>query len=94
MKINDIAHKHWAWIEKVGWHNKSELEYLALIASEVGELIQACRLIQSQAKRADEVADILLRVMDFAVMQGIDIEAALKTKMKLNAERGTRGRLK
>ena len=37
MDINDIATRHYEWVEQMGWHNKTVLEALALIASEVGE---------------------------------------------------------
>jgi len=38
--------------------------------------------------------DIVLRVLDIAYWQGIDIEQELLNKMKKNEQRGTRGRLK
>lgn len=35
----------------------------------------------------DEVADLLILILDFAKRKGIDIEAALARKMKINRER-------
>lgn len=35
--INQIAKRHYAWVDRMGWHNKTVLEALALISSEIGE---------------------------------------------------------
>ena len=35
MQINEIAARQYDWVERMGWHNKTVLEALALIASEV-----------------------------------------------------------
>jgi len=37
MEINEIARRTHEWIKRMGWDNKTVLESLALIASEVGE---------------------------------------------------------
>ena len=42
MDINDIAARQYEWVERMGWHNKTVLEALALIASEVGEAAAEC----------------------------------------------------
>jgi len=94
MKINEIAEKNYQWVESMGWHNKSVLEALALVASEVGEAINECRHEEPTPALKEELADIILRVLDIAHWQGINIEAAILAKMKVNQERGTRGRLK
>ena len=36
MNINKIAELNYEWVERMGWHNKTTLEALALVASEVG----------------------------------------------------------
>jgi len=36
MTLQEIAERQWDIAEKNGWHNKTPLEYLALICSEVG----------------------------------------------------------
>jgi NTP pyrophosphatase (non-canonical NTP hydrolase) len=35
--ISDLCKRQFDWVERMGWHNKTVLESLALIASEVGE---------------------------------------------------------
>lgn len=94
MKINELAKKNYDWVERMGWHNKTTLEALALVASEVGEAINECRGEKPTDNFAEELADIVLRVLDIAHWQGIDIELELLNKMKKNEQRGTRGRLK
>ena len=90
--ISGIAHAQHEWVERMGWHNKTVLEALALIGSEVGEAVNECRGDKPTGKLGEELADIILRVLDLTVTQGIDIEAQLLRKMAINEARGTRGR--
>jgi NTP pyrophosphatase (non-canonical NTP hydrolase) len=94
MTINEIAEQNYLWVEKMGWHNKTPLEALALVASEVGEAINECRHEKPSEHFSEELADIVLRVLDLAHWQGIDMEKALLLKMAKNEQRGNRGRLK
>ena len=93
MNINDIAKKQFDWVERMGWHNKTVLESLALIASEVGEAVNECRGESPTVEFETELADIILRVVDLAQSQGIDLEKVIAAKMEVNEKRGTRGRL-
>lgn len=92
MDINTIAARQYAWVERMGWHNKTVLEALALIASEVGEAVNECRGEKPTEALGEELADIILRVADLAQCQGIDLASAIKSKMDVNEKRGTRGR--
>jgi NTP pyrophosphatase (non-canonical NTP hydrolase) len=92
MNINDIAARQYEWVERMGWHNKTVLEALALIASEVGEAVNECRADKPTPEFGSELADIILRVADLAYEQGIDLSSAIESKMTLNEQRGTRGR--
>jgi len=94
MNINDIAEKNFLWVEKMGWHNKTPLEALALVASEVGEAINECRNEHPSDAFGEELADIILRVLDLAHWQGIDIDKEINQKMIKNEIRGNRGRQK
>lgn len=94
MKLNDIAKKNFLWVEKMGWHNKTLLEALALVASEVGEAINECRNEQPSDEFGEELADIILRVLDLAHWQGLDMEKEITQKMLINEQRGNRGRQK
>lgn len=92
MQINEIAAKQYDWVERMGWHNKTVLEALALIASEVGEAVNECRGEKPSAEFGTELADIILRVADLAQWQGIDLAATIANKMRINEANGTRGR--
>ena len=41
---------------------------------------------------ATELADIILRVVDLAHLQGINLAEVIAAKMAINEQRGTRGR--
>lgn len=92
MEINEIAARQYDWVERMGWHNKTVLEALALIASEVGEAVNECRGAAPTQEFGTELADIILRVADLAQWQGINLAEVIAAKMALNEARGTRGR--
>jgi len=92
LSINDIAAKQYNWVERMGWHNKTVLEALALIASEVGEAVNECRGDAPTAEFGVELADIILRVADLAHWHGINLAEVIAAKMAVNEERGPRGR--
>ena len=93
MTINKIMYSHGHWVESVGWRNtKTPLECLALIASEVGEAANECRNKKPTEKLGDELADIILRTLDLALEQDIDINEAIYEKMAKNKLRGNAGR--
>lgn len=92
--LSGIAKRNWEWVELSGWHNKTPLECLMLVVSECGEAANECRGEAPTDHFGEELADIILRVVDLAHDHGIDIEAQVLRKMDINDTRGTRGRLK
>jgi NTP pyrophosphatase (non-canonical NTP hydrolase) len=72
-KINDIAKKHYDWIDSKGWHKSTVLESIGLIGSEIGESIQEV-YDNDQEKLVLEIADIYLRCMDLGVKTNIDLD--------------------
>jgi len=69
----------------------------ALIASEAGELLAHFRWDQDAlADRPDavaqEIADVLIGVLRFADVAGIDLEQAVRAKLRLNASKYPPGR--
>lgn len=90
--LKEIAEKQFDWVERMGWHNGTVLEKLALIASEVGEAVNECRGEKPTPAFGEELADIILRTVDLALEQGVDIELEVVRKMAKNERRGTRGR--
>lgn len=79
--LNQIALKHFDWVERMKWHNKTVLESLALIGSEIGETINECWDNIPTEHFGEELADIFLRVADLAMVEKIDIENALNTSV-------------
>lgn len=76
MNWNDIAEKQYDWVERMGWHNKTVLESLALIGSEIGEAADECLGVVPTAPKAafgEELADIVLRTADLAQCQGVNL---------------------
>lgn len=95
MDIQEITDIHYAWVEKMGWHNKTVLEELALVGSEVGEAVNECRGEKPTAHLGEELADVILRTVNVAKGQGIDINKAIIAKLKKNEKRGRKpGRIK
>jgi NTP pyrophosphatase (non-canonical NTP hydrolase) len=62
---------------------------LALIHSEVSEALEALRNDDAQ-NFIEELADVLIRVLDCAGGLGIDIDAAVRSKLEKNRTRGVR----
>lgn len=74
MTYNDLGARHYAWVEEMGWHNRSHLEAFGMIYSEVGE---AAGEITPQGISNEfplELADIVLRSVDEAIVLGLNID--------------------
>lgn len=95
--LNDLAHRQWEWVDSMGWHNKEPLEYVALIAGEIGELANECRGEDGLTEKAgEEIADVILRCIDMAHQYGIEIGREVVEKIDKNArlEKHPKGRVK
>lgn len=86
-----------------GWHdtNASPLERIALIMTEASEAIEEIRdghTVLETYYREDgkpegvpsEIADVIIRALDFTGYYGIDIVTAIAEKLTYNATRGHR----
>ena len=62
---------------------------LALITSEVSEALEGFRL-NDRENFAEELADVLIRVLDCAGGLGIDLDRCVREKMEKNRHRGYR----
>jgi NTP pyrophosphatase (non-canonical NTP hydrolase) len=91
MDIARITTQHFDWVERMGWHNKTPLETLALIISEIGESVDECLGKHPTKELAHELADIVLRIVDFAKVEGInltvqmDLAAARKQQQHMDS---------
>lgn len=86
--LNAVALKHFDWVERMGWHNKTPLESLALIASEIGEAAEELLADTGPAAFIGELADVVLRIIDFGPLYGWDLEA-LVARAELSDEVAT-----
>lgn len=74
---NELAVKHHDWVERMGWHNKTILESLALIGSEVGEAAHEY-IVDRDNLLAEELADIMLRSIDLLHSLHVDIDQCIQ----------------
>lgn len=98
-EIDELQQALRAFASERDWERYHTPQNLAaLISSEAGELLALFRWGQdSVAERpADvrhELADVFLAVLRFADVAGIDLPAAAREKLALNAERYPAGRI-
>lgn len=91
MNLTDIAKQHYDWVERMGWHNKTVLESLALIASEIGEAAAECMGDTPTAAYGEELADIVLRTADLAQVHNIDLATVIPSAESTWADPSLRG---
>ena len=60
---------------------------LLLIVSEIVEHYEAIRKGHGFAKEAEELADVIIRLFDYAAWRDLDIDSVIAAKMAINAER-------
>lgn len=63
----------------MGWNNKSALELLGLIGSEIGESIEECKNGMPTSRFGEELSDIVLRIMHVGHLYNIDLKNLLET---------------
>jgi len=79
-----------------GWWetSRSEGEALMLMVTELSEAMEALRdgspasdRIPGFSKVEEELADVIIRILDFAGGRGLDLEGAVAAKMRFNESR-------
>lgn len=82
-----------------GWHSPSPQDgtLIALMHSELSEALEAMRRGNPASKKIpafsqveEELADVVIRIMDFAGLHGLDLGGAIEAKMAMNEGRSYR----
>lgn len=82
-----------------GWHDtpREDGTMIALMHSELSEALEAMRRGNPASKKIpafshveEELADVVIRIMDFAGLHGLDIGGAIEAKMAMNEGRSYR----
>lgn len=89
MEINRINRANgWKVCTPEDWHDTYKIPgVLALIHSEVSEALEAFR-DGDQENFAEELADVVIRVLDCAAGLGIDMDQQMAAKLEKNRQRG------
>jgi len=88
-KVHRIAVEHGWWDNQ-----RSTGEALMLIVTELAEAMEAYRIGNPQSdvipgfsRLEEELADVIIRVLDFAGGTGLDLEGAIESKVSYNETR-------
>ena len=96
--LNDLAHQileinranGWKVATPESWDDERHIPtLLCLIHSEVSEALEGFRK-GDRENVAEELADVLIRVLDTAGGLGIDMDAEVRAKLEKNRQRGFR----
>ena len=71
--------------EKGWWREqRNDAELIALMHSELSEALEALRNHDKKEAIAEELADCCIRIFDYCGARNIDLEKAIKEKIKKN----------
>jgi NTP pyrophosphatase (non-canonical NTP hydrolase) len=85
-KYHELAKEKGWWDDRDPNDPTDQVVILALIGTEVSEAIQEVRKGNSEALK-EELADIVIRVLDFSGALGFDLSQAIEDKHAINRGR-------
>lgn len=83
-EVHEINRAHGFYDEDRGLATHGER--LMLIVSEVAEIMEALRREDTEHE-AEELADVVIRVLDYAAYRGISLDKEVRTKIEKNRAR-------
>ncbi len=85
-KLVDVSHQI---AKEKGWWDdeRNDAELIALMHSELSEALEAMRNHATQEDIAEELADCCIRIFDYCGARGIDLQKAIRAKIKKNRSR-------
>jgi len=85
--LQDCAYLINTWMQHQGfWSSENKGEKIALMHSELSECLEAIRK-GDRGNEAEELADTVIRILDYCGQHGIPLGAALVNKMQANLAR-------
>ena len=96
MEIKDLTHEMHQFVREKGWYDpgtprpqtpKNLALSLSIEAAEVLELFQWIEDLPDQDLLANELADVMLYLLQLASVSGIDLEQAVIEKVRINEGR-------
>lgn len=91
--MNELAREIHTWAVGQGFYADADMNSYAhksvklmLVVSEVTEVMEAIRDNDVHLE-AEEVADVVIRILDYAAWRGFDIDQEVQVKMDVNYNR-------